>query len=75
MGRPVRVRVSYAADAGYLAKLLQAIEKDDRQTQEWREKTAGLARELAAQLYKATQPLPVIKKRAAASEAKRASAG
>jgi hypothetical protein len=59
MGRPVRTRVSYAADAGFLTNLVQAVEKDDRQTDTWREETAGLLRQAAAKLLQAKQPQKV----------------
>jgi hypothetical protein len=56
MGRPVRQRVSYAADAGFLTSLVQAVEKDDRQSGTWREETARLLRQAAAKLLQAKQP-------------------
>lgn len=36
MGRKVQVRVHYQPDAAYLQRLMQAVEKDTRQSVEWR---------------------------------------
>lgn len=41
MGRNVEVRQTYQADALYLQRLIKAIEKDPRRTNEWK-KTAVL---------------------------------
>lgn len=71
MGRPVKIRVSYARDAGFLTTLVQAVEKDERQTAEWREETAGLLSRAAANLLQAKQPQKV----AGRTQASRAVAG
>jgi hypothetical protein len=36
MPRPIRPRVSYQADAGFLIRLIQAIEGDEKATLKWR---------------------------------------
>lgn len=59
MSRPIRQRVSYDADAGFLMALVQAVEKDVRQTEEWRNETVRLLRLAATQLLQATQKTKV----------------
>jgi len=51
--RPVKMRVSYRDDGGYLLRLEAAVLLDDRQTDAWRRETAGLARALALRLLEA----------------------
>jgi len=53
MPRPVAIRVSYRDDAGYLLRLEAAVVKDERQTQEWRDDTARLTRQLSMRLLQA----------------------
>ncbi len=50
MGRKVQLRVSYLNDARFLLRLREAIEKDHRQTVEWKRKAAYHARELSSML-------------------------
>lgn len=53
MPRPVAIRVSYRDDAGYLLRLEAAVVKDERQTQQWRDETARLTRQLSMRLLEA----------------------
>jgi hypothetical protein len=53
--RPVAVRVSYRTDAAYLLRLEEAIEKDTRQSADWRKKAKDLARKLSQMLLAAVQ--------------------
>jgi hypothetical protein len=55
MPRPVAVRVSYRTDAAYLLRLEEAIEKDARQSVEWRKNAKDLARKLSQMLLAAVQ--------------------
>ena len=55
MPRPVAVRVSYRADASFLLRLEEAIEKDTRQSPEWRKNAKDLARKLSQMLLAAVQ--------------------
>ena len=55
MPRPVAVRVSYRTDAAYLLRLEEAIEKDARQSEDWRKKAKDLARKLSQMLLTAVQ--------------------
>jgi len=36
MGRKVQIRVSYQQDAGYLTRLSQAVEMDEKRPLKWR---------------------------------------
>lgn len=36
MARPVEIRKSYAADAGLFARFIEAIGKDPRQSDDWK---------------------------------------
>ncbi len=38
MPRKVKIRTSYAADAAYLSRLLEAVEKDDKRTPAWKKR-------------------------------------
>jgi hypothetical protein len=51
--RPVKMRVSYRDDGGYLLRLEAAVMQDARQSEAWRQETAGLARALALRLLEA----------------------
>jgi hypothetical protein len=53
MPRPVAIRVSYRDDAGYLLRLEAAVVKDERQSQQWRDETAKLTRQLSMRLLEA----------------------
>jgi hypothetical protein len=53
MPRPVAIRVSYRDDAGHLLRLEAAVVKDERQTPEWRDKTAKVIRQLSMLLLEA----------------------
>jgi hypothetical protein len=45
--------VSYRDDAGHLLRLEAAVVKDERQTPEWRDKTAKVIRQLSMLLLEA----------------------
>ena len=53
MPRPVKIRVCYREDAGYLLRLEAAVQKDDRQSAKWRDETAKQIRGLAMRLLEA----------------------
>lgn len=53
MPRPVRVRVSYVADAKFLVSLAEAIEADHRRDSAWREKSADIVKKAAERLLTA----------------------
>jgi hypothetical protein len=53
MPRPVKIRVSYREDAGFLLRLEAAVAKDERQSEGWRQETTGLIRKLAMKLLEA----------------------
>jgi hypothetical protein len=53
MPRPVAIRSDYRNDAGYLLRLESAIVKDTRQTEEWRNETAQMLRQLSMRLLEA----------------------
>jgi len=50
MARPVQIRPSYRDDAAHLLRLEAAIEKDVRQSQEWRDDMKKKIRSLAQDL-------------------------
>ena len=53
MPRPVKIRVSYRNDVGFLLRFEGSILQDVRQTAEWREKIARKVHELAMDLLAA----------------------
>jgi len=55
MARPVAMRLSWRADAAYLLRLEEAIEKDTTQSPRWRRETWRLARRLAQKFLAAEQ--------------------
>jgi hypothetical protein len=59
MARPVKVRVSYAGDAGFFARLVEAVSKDPRQSPAWREEVSEHLRALVTLFLDAKQgPIP-----------------
>jgi hypothetical protein len=40
MSRQPKIRVHYAADRGHLIRLRNAVERDERQCQEWRKEVS-----------------------------------
>lgn len=55
MARTPKLRVHYAADRGFLQRLQQAVEKDGRQSEEWREAVCLHLIKLESLLLKADQ--------------------
>jgi len=53
VGRPVSVRASYRNDASYLLRLEAALAKDERQTEEWRNRMVRAVRGVAQDLLEA----------------------
>jgi hypothetical protein len=53
MSRPVQIRVSYRNDAAFLLRLEDAVSKDERQEEVWRQETCAHIRQLATRLLQA----------------------
>lgn len=53
MPRPIKMRVSYRDDAGFLLRLEASVLKDSRQSDLWRRVTAKVIRWLAMRLLEA----------------------
>ena len=53
MSRPVSIRASYRDDAAYLLRLEAAVEKDDSQSNDWRQETSSMLRKLSVRFLEA----------------------
>jgi hypothetical protein len=62
-GRPVKVRASYTNDAGFLNRLMQAIEADDARPKAWRDRALSLLRELSSHFLNAPPANDALERR------------
>jgi len=53
MARTPKIRTSYSADAAFLMRLSQAVEKDPKRSPEWRAKIVAKLNDLATDLIQA----------------------